>query len=152
MNEFPPTDDPLVAAVQRLLSRAGGPVAVGDEAGINDQSLYQIAYCKPDSKTGTPKSVGPSIRKRLSAAYPGWLDEQRGVTAAPPSIPHQAPPTLAQALERLGIELARDMPNDVRQDVADTLAKLALRRGAERHQSELLTLLSAAPGKRQAGP
>ena len=55
------------------------------------------------------------------------------------------PPTLAQALEVMGIELAREMPDDVRQDVADTLAKLANRKGAARHQRELLTLLAPPP-------
>ncbi len=67
------------------------------------------------------------------------------ITTAPP----KDTPTLADALELLGIELAREMPDDVRQDAADTLAKLALRKGAERHQAELLTLLSAPPGKQQ---
>lgn len=74
MPDYPASDDPLVQALQRLLQRAGGHVAVGDAAGINDQSLYQIATVRADSKTGQPKGVGPSIRKRLSAAYPDWLD------------------------------------------------------------------------------
>lgn len=73
MQPFPKTDDPLVQALQRLLQKEGGHVAVGDAAEINDQSLYQIAYCKPDSKTGRAKGVGPSIRARLTKRYPGWL-------------------------------------------------------------------------------
>lgn len=72
MQQYPKTTDPLVQALQRLLEREGGHVSVGDAAGINDQSLYQIANCKPDSKTGKPKGVGPSIRNRLSERYPGW--------------------------------------------------------------------------------
>lgn len=46
METYPTTDDPLVAALQRLLMREGGHVAVGDAAGINGQSLYQIANLK----------------------------------------------------------------------------------------------------------
>lgn len=71
---YPHSDDPLVQAVQRLLEIKGGHVAVGAAAGISDQSLYQIAEMKTDSKTGKPKSVGPSIRRRLSVAFPGWMN------------------------------------------------------------------------------
>lgn len=63
-----------------------------------------------------------------------------------------APPTLAEALEVLGIELARDMPEEVREDVADALAKLARRRGQERDQRQVQALLQAEPGKRRAAP
>jgi hypothetical protein len=52
-----------------------------------------------------------------------------------------SPISLSSALERLGIELARDMPADVREDVADALHKLALRRGQERDQTQVLALL-----------
>lgn len=74
MSDHPPTDDPLVVALQRLLEMHGGHVAVGDLAGINDQSLYQIATLRTDSKTGRVKGIGPSIRRRLDAAFPGWMD------------------------------------------------------------------------------
>lgn len=51
---------------------------------------------------------------------------------------------LGEALEVLGSELAEDMPDDIRQDAADLLAKLAHRRGEPRHQQELLTLLTTS--------
>lgn len=60
------------------------------------------------------------------------------------------PVTLAQALEVLGIEMARDMPDEVRDDLADALAKLALRRGKPRDQQrvqELLTTPATTPRK-----
>lgn len=90
---YPHTTDPLVAALQRLLAAQGGHIAVGRAAGINDQSLYQIAFRKHNKSTGKPKSVGPSIRKRLDAAYPGWLDPPAPLVAREP-----APPPLELAL------------------------------------------------------
>jgi hypothetical protein len=71
---FPPSDDPLVAALQRLIFRIGSYSAVADKADLSDQSLYQVAMVKPHSVTGRPKSVGPNMRKKLDAAFPGWLD------------------------------------------------------------------------------
>jgi hypothetical protein len=79
---------------------------------------------------------------------PLWLKTGKE-SAAPPNASPTLSADLAVALEVLGIALAHDMPADVREDVADTLAKLARRRGAGRHQAELLTLLSAPPGKAQ---
>lgn len=73
MLEFPHTDDPLVAALQRLILREGSYVAVADKIDANDQSLYQIAQMKPHSVTGKLKSVGPSLRRRLDEAFPGWM-------------------------------------------------------------------------------
>jgi transcriptional regulator with XRE-family HTH domain len=59
-------------------------------------------------------------------------------------------PTLPAALEVLGMELAKDMPDDVRQDLADALAKLAHRKGLHRHQEDVIRLLSAPAQKHQA--
>lgn len=80
-----------------------------------------------------------------------WLatgegDMLAGVTANEPLTVQ--PPSLAAALEVLGIELACEMPADLRQDVADTLAKLAMRQGSARHQTELQALLIPQSGKR----
>jgi hypothetical protein len=140
---YPETDDLLVLALQRLLAREGGHVLVGKRAGISDQSLYQIAERKINSRTGKPNGVGPSIRRRLDAAYPGWFSTQ----AVAPEV---ALPSLPAALETLGIALAKDMPQDVRDDVADALEKLARRRGQDRDQQQVLHLLQAASGKRTA--
>lgn len=73
MLEFPKTDDPLVAALQRLIARHGGYVAVADAIEANDQTLYQIAQLKPHSVTKKLKSVGPSLRRRLDKTFPDWL-------------------------------------------------------------------------------
>jgi len=81
-----------------------------------------------------------------------WLDADHETGGADESTAPQAPQapapdSLAQALEVIGIALAAEMPDDVRQDVADLLAKLAHRKGAARHQEELLSLLQADSAK-----
>lgn len=58
-------------------------------------------------------------------------------------------PTLTQALEVLGLALARDMPAEQREDIADALAKLARRQGSARDQGLVLTLIEAPSEKRQ---
>ncbi len=84
MLEFPKTDDPLVAALQRLIARQGGYVAVADAIDANDQTLYQIAQLKPHSQTKQLKSVGPSLRRRLDKGFPDWLTGV-GLTQEPPT-------------------------------------------------------------------
>lgn len=115
---FPASTDPLVQALQSLvLNTRGGCKAVAEKIGANDQSLYQVVTCRPDSKTGKPKSVGKQLRDKLDDAYPGW-QEMAGVAQQlapnPPPAPTNAQgiapvadteallvPTLAQALQVL---------------------------------------------------
>lgn len=107
---------------------------------------------------GTIGNLEAEIRKEprsllaIAAAlgvHPEWLKDgteprDSGLPVAVASVAE--PPGLQFALEVLGIALAREMPNDVRQDAADLLAKLALREGAARHQAELLALLTGEAG------
>lgn len=97
--DFPPTDDPLVAALQRLIRRVGSYTAVADKADVNDQSLYQVAMLKPHSVSGRPKSVGPNLRKKLDAAFPGWLDTS-GPAEVMPTTVISMPPAPAWPHER----------------------------------------------------
>lgn len=55
---------------------------------------------------------------------------------------------LEAALEVLGIALAREMPADVREDVADALGKLASRKGQDRDQKQVLSLLTDASSRK----
>lgn len=70
--DIPGMKDPLVVALTRLIEREGGRANVADEIKSSDQTLYQIIKGVKDSKSGTPKGVGPSLRKRLDERYPGW--------------------------------------------------------------------------------
>lgn len=66
--------DPLIEALERLIQREGGREKVADEIQSSEQTLYQIIKGVKDSRTGTPKGVGPSLRKRLDSRYPGWRE------------------------------------------------------------------------------
>lgn len=64
--------NPDVAALQRLCQREGGAKAVADAlGGVNDQSIYQIVTRKT-LPSGREKGIGPSLRDKLNARYPGW--------------------------------------------------------------------------------
>lgn len=148
--------------MQRLLVTHGGYVAVGARALINDQSLYQIANCKPDSKTGKVKSVGPSIRRRLDAAFPGWLDAASAGHAAGTSSAQAVgeavrAPTLAEALP-LVLDALADAPD--RAEIK-TLLALLMDTGAPAYRQRLAELLArgaaevapaAAPAAQQPAP
>lgn len=110
--------------------------------------------------TGTIGNLESGARKSprellaIAAAlgvHPEWLKTGRGpraVSVAREPEPRYAnPPSLSEALAVLSIQLAKHMADDVREDVADALAKLARRRGQERDQHQVLTLLGA-PKKR----
>lgn len=147
MDIYPYTDDPLVAALQRLLLREGGYVVVGDKAGINDQSLYQIAARKPGTKSGKPKSVGPSIRQRLSTHYPDWLDGT--ITSASSAAMSRPTPNLAQALAAVAAAI-QALPRDRRQQLAPQLSALAAAPDSADLLEDLIAALAAAPASTPA--
>ncbi|MGQ3092431.1 MAG: hypothetical protein ACT6RP_03185 [Roseateles sp.] len=66
----------------------------------------------------------------------------------PPEQPAAAVIAVEAALAALGDALAADMPPEVRQDVADLLHKMAMRRGDTRNQRELARLLGAEVGEK----
>lgn len=101
-------DDPAVAALRRLVEQEGGATVVADAIGANDQTIYQILK-GVKLPSGNPKGVGPTIRKRLSARYPGWLGQ--GWTNQ--QHPIGGPDTwgsLAQQLSHLSLE---DVPTTI---------------------------------------
>jgi transcriptional regulator with XRE-family HTH domain len=109
-----------------------------------------------DWLNGKTKSLKAETARRAAALFQcdqNWLatgvgQPNWGLAGAGTASP-ATPPTLEAALERLSIELARDLADDVRQDVADALHKLAMRRGAERDQHQVAHLLATPPSKRQ---
>jgi SOS-response transcriptional repressor LexA len=75
--------DPLAAALARLIALNGGRHAVADAIDANEQSLYQIVSEIKDSKTGKAKGVGPRLRAKLDAHYPGWMSPPNSLLAQP---------------------------------------------------------------------
>lgn len=66
--------DPYVSSLRRLCERTRGGIAmVAATIEANPQTIDQILK-GVKLPSGNPRSIGPSLRKRLSAAYPDWLD------------------------------------------------------------------------------
>lgn len=103
--DIPGMRDPLVVALTRLIEREGGRTTVADEIKSSDQTLYQIVRGVKDSKTGTPKGVGPSLRKRLDERYPGW----RLLGESPHNAGHIAPPKQASTHSSENLPLMADL-------------------------------------------
>lgn len=160
--DFPHTDDPLVAALQRLIARVGSTQAVAEASGVNDQSLYQIAFLKAHSSTGKPKSVGPSIRKRLAKAYPNWMQPPSVAAHEPPGplsgsvVPFRRMDAAALMLELR--DMLQRIPESERHGMAGLWASFCNSAGADHHMAALMALLSPwtapigdAPDGRVAG-
>lgn len=107
--------DPLVEALERLIQREGGREKVADEIQSSEQTLYQIIKGVKDSRTGTPKGVGPNLRKRLDTRYPGWRELASGgaATAAEQSPSYLTPvhsiQSFMNALDPVLLPSARDV-------------------------------------------
>lgn len=149
---YPTIAETRRANLQRLIDERGTQRALSDAADVAPAQISQWIKAAPDSKTGKPRVVSDESARALEACSGkpvGWMDHLHGDRPSLPATPAAAvAPTLEQALEVLGMELAREMAEEVRDDVADALAKLARRRGSVRDQAQLLHLLQPMPGKR----
>lgn len=135
--------------LKRLLERHGTLVKLGSELGMTkrDSTLSQIINQSTGSRSKTPKAMGSALARRIEKTLGleiGWMDNDPSLP--PASHPHAAP-TLEQALEVLGLALAADMPEDIREDLGDTLSKLARRKGLARDQLTVAHLLLSALSK-----
>lgn len=66
--------DPYVSALRHLCETHGGHKGVATLADVNDQTIYQI-ITGVKLPSGNERGVGPALRKKLSAAFPNWMDE-----------------------------------------------------------------------------
>lgn len=74
----------LIDSLKRLCENTpGGFAAVAEAIQADDQSLYQIVK-GVKLPSGNPKGVGPTLQKKLDAAYPGWADMPSRALAAEP--------------------------------------------------------------------
>lgn len=82
------TVDPLVAALIALCEQEGDYKAVADKAKVSADNLWQIVN-GTKLPSGSPRGVGPSLRRKIAAAYPDWLDAGNRVPspAKPQPIP-----------------------------------------------------------------
>jgi len=65
--------DNFANALKRLCDTRGGHVHVAQQIDANPQTIHQI-ISGVKLPSGNPRGVGPNLRKRLDAAYPGWAD------------------------------------------------------------------------------
>lgn len=64
--------DFYVDALVALCAREGGPEFVAEKSRLSAANLQQILKgVKLDS--GRPRGVGPEVRRKLTVAYPDWL-------------------------------------------------------------------------------
>jgi len=92
-------NNPDVAALQSLCDKEGGFKVVADAIGVNNQSIYQIlTFVKLPS--GRPKGIGPQLREKLDARYPGWSNRKTNPSTVPASASEMAR-RLAAAFDRI---------------------------------------------------
>lgn len=93
--------DPFVKALADLCEREGGYAFVADKAKVNADGLWQILN-GVKLPSGNPRGVGPGTRKKITAAYPDWLDARKSI-----SNPHHANGDSAQFATEL---VANNLP------------------------------------------
>lgn len=133
--------------------------ALRGKTGATQAGLARHCGVKPPSvsdwlrgETAELKAASLLMAAEYLEVRPRWLLDGTGPMRAQGPQGDPPPPTLEACLRRLGAELARGMDDDAREDVAEALHKLAMRRGAERDQAMVLHLLRTGGvlGKRQA--
>jgi hypothetical protein len=123
------------ANLLRLIDEAGSPTELALALETPKTHISAMTRTGP-----TARNVGDDLATRAEKVFKkhaGWMDEAHGGEPAAPAVIE-----LPDALACLGQALAVDMPDDVRQDVAHLLGRLAERRGLERHQHDLVRLLT----------
>lgn len=120
-------------------------VALAKASGVAEGTIRN--YLSPGKRESGKTGKEPSAKVTELAKIADALNVRVVDLMMSPSDACQPVAAIDQALEVLGIELAREMAAEVRQDVADALSKLALRRGAARDQRQVLDLLNAPPSK-----
>lgn len=120
--------DPFVKALADLCAREGGYAFVADKAKVNADGLWQILN-GVKLPSGNPRGVGPGTRKKISAAYPDWLDAKiTQATGSPSTVVPDDPGALPIETLMAGLSAYLvQMDSDARDDAGDVLRKLALK-------------------------
>lgn len=64
-------EDQLKSALAKLCQQNGSVEAVADKAGVSADNLKQI-LAGTKLPSGQPRGIGPTVRRKLETAYPGW--------------------------------------------------------------------------------
>lgn len=77
----------------RALCKTHSVEVVADAIGSSVETLQQIIKGTKLPKSGNPRGVGPTLQRRLEAAFPGWA-----LLAPQPAAAPAVPPRLAALL------------------------------------------------------
>lgn len=78
-------DDPFVSALRALCESEGGYKVVADKARVSPDNLWQILN-GTKLQSGNARGVGPTLRGKLSAAFPNWLGNVVPITSRAVSL------------------------------------------------------------------
>lgn len=95
-------EDPFVDALKALCDLRGGHAVVAGEIGANDQTLYQI-ISGVKLPSGNPRGVGPTLRKKINAVYPNWLDRESGKSQSQATLPAGSMPANGATMARVWV-------------------------------------------------
>lgn len=134
----------LIERLRALCARSGGPVAVADAAGVSPENLQQI-LSGVKLPSGEPRGVGPTVAKKLQAAFPGWSEppEASGEPAGMVSI---KPATVADVVDLLAEHL-ESLSDDNRAAAADQLRTLVHAPDSPKAKAALVRTLGGVPAE-----
>ncbi len=75
----------MVQALIALCEKHGGHVTVAEKARVSPDNLWQIVN-GTKLPSGNPRGVGPALRGKLTAAFPGWLSATPYERGGKPSV------------------------------------------------------------------
>jgi len=133
--------DPMVQALIALCNREGSYKDVAAIARVSPDNLWQIVS-GTKLPSGNPRGVGPSLRKKITDAFPNWLATGQGT---PDTLPAQLPGSGDGALDAVATaalvaELARrikKIPRDQRSFMAQEAAALVMSPDSEETRAAL---------------
>ena len=166
MPEMATVDEIRRDNLRALVREFGGVGQVAAKVGVSDSQFSQWLNASLDFKSGKPRGMSPASCRRIEAKTGrpvGWLDQAHpltipvglaretdtaialgGVMSGPPgvAVDHTPrPPSLAEALEVVGMALAREMPERTRAELADALSAWARYAGRDRYRQTVTELL-----------
>lgn len=75
-----------IAALVLLCRREGGHANVASEAGLDEQTIWQIVH-GIKLPSGAPRGVGPKYQRLLTTRYPDWMQLGQPAAAVPVTWP-----------------------------------------------------------------
>lgn len=125
--------------LELAIKRAGSAAKLAEAAKTSPAYLSQIKNRTPDSKSGTPKTMGDDMARRIEAAIGephGWMDTSHGepVAAVTRISTEDSPFIVAQPVDPYNVMQVR--ADDDPDTIAVPRVKLRLRAGVAQYDTE----------------